>query len=127
VHCKGEKGLHICSDIIYKKASHREESNITISKIPTESVKSQLMADFYSCSFGDREQRHGACVFHHVRVCECLRQAAKPWHLEAVPTTTQAILLLIREDHNKLLQDHCDMNSSLNLHPLADECLQRWQ
>lgn len=35
------------------------------------------------------------------------------------------LLYLIHEDHNKFLQDHCHMNSSLNLHPVADECLQK--
>lgn len=35
------------------------------------------------------------------------------------------LLLLIREDHNKLLQEHCHMKSSLNVHPVADECLQK--
>lgn len=56
IHCKGEKGLYTCSDIICQKASHREESNITKGKTSTESVRSKLMADFYLCSFGDREQ-----------------------------------------------------------------------
>lgn len=66
-------------------------------------------------------------IFHHVHVYEFLRQAANTWHLEAMTSTIEYILLLSRENHNKLLQDHCHMNSSLNLHPVADECLQKWQ
>lgn len=125
INHKGKKWHYTLCNIIHLKASHKEESNITKVKISTEI--SQMKTDGWILSV----------LFWRKRTLAHDMDLPPWWLLWIFETGSKdmasgshenyniVLLLLIHEDHNKLLQDHCHMNSSLNFHPMANKCWQK--